>query len=427
MTTEERKKQILEISKGKPVATGTKLIYQGESKDFDVYKVPLDLLIYNVENGRIASVVKSYKREHGELVADTPEGASQISDFLYHSNEERNKKTLEDLRIHGQQEPGIITMDGIIVDGNRRASLLNIIRYSNKYTQSEKDKASYFLTRILPEDASTKEILRLETTYQMASDSKVDYNPLEKYLHTKDMKDNGFTEKEIATYMGFNGGEKEVTKILSIQTLMDEYLSQYQYDGIYTQLPSDCEDKLIKLEASLTKIRSGAYSWIQQDEIDSVCIDLKIISFDYIRAGITNEDYRVIGYTKDANALCERRTWEMLCDAHFKATDGVEEESTDNVLQNATTHKDSKHLLDNRDNEWRKRVGGYLKDNHKDIQTVVESKKEKAKPVFLFKKAISALEVIDLQVLADSNEKEEIIEKIEELEKCISDIKQAIN
>ena len=44
MTTEERKIKIKEISEGNPVATGTKLKYQGEIHEFNVYKIPLEFL-----------------------------------------------------------------------------------------------------------------------------------------------------------------------------------------------------------------------------------------------------------------------------------------------------------------------------------------------------------------------------------------------
>ena len=156
MTAEERKIKIREISEGAPVATGTKLKYQGEIREFNVYKIPLEFLAYNVENGRISSLVKSYKREHGDLDMTRGADAQKIAQFLFESSEDRNKKTMRDLAQNGQLEPGIITMDGVIVDGNRRASLLRRITESKEFNQTTKDKCSYFLARILPEDADEK-------------------------------------------------------------------------------------------------------------------------------------------------------------------------------------------------------------------------------------------------------------------------------
>lgn len=143
----------------------------------------------------------------------------------------------------------------MIVDGNRRASLLRSIWLSHP-DQNVRDKCAYFNTRILPEDADPKEILRLETMYQMAADSKVDYNPIEKYLHAKDMKEHGFSTQQIMEYMGFKS-QTEVNTALEIMALIDEYLENFGYDGIYTRMPKGFEDDLLKLNQTIKQIQRG--------------------------------------------------------------------------------------------------------------------------------------------------------------------------
>ena len=59
---------------------------------------------------------------------------------------------------------------------------MNKIRKGIKSTQEEKDRCAFFKAVILPENATKKEILQLETSFQMGEDAKVDYNPIEKYL-----------------------------------------------------------------------------------------------------------------------------------------------------------------------------------------------------------------------------------------------------
>ena len=93
MTAEERKIKIREISEGAPVATGTKLKYQGEIREFNVYKIPLEFLAYNVENGRISSLVKSYKREHGDLDMTRGADAQKIAQFLFESDRKSTRLT----------------------------------------------------------------------------------------------------------------------------------------------------------------------------------------------------------------------------------------------------------------------------------------------------------------------------------------------
>jgi len=430
MTKEERRSEIKKIYEGKPVGTGSKLKYMGETREFDIYKVPLELLIYNVDNGRISSLVKSYTRETGPIDAETEEGSKIISKFLYDSAKERNDKTLKDIAENGQLEPGIITMDGVIVDGNRRFSLLSSIHYdsTNKYTQSLKDACGYFLTRILPEDANEREILRLETTYQMGADSKVDYNAIEKYLHARDLKNKGFGTADIASYMAIK--QTEVQKYLDVITLMDEYLEFFDYSGIYTRLPRGCEDDFLKLHDTLKKVKQGtSYSWIVPDEREEIEIQLKSICFKFIRLdkkASEGVDYRYISaYANGNNFLANRQVWNAFIEK-CSESDEVEEKSTQDVLDSAAPGADKTRLLKKRDDDWRKKVTSTLTDAFTDAQNVIESKKEKDKPLSLLKKAIAALDNIETANVTEKTQVE-FMTKLSELKEITNKIEQSLS
>lgn len=426
MTAEERKIKIREISEGAPVATGTKLKYQGEIREFNVYKIPLEFLAYNVENGRINSLVKSYKREHGDLDMTRGADAQKIAQFLFESSEDRNKKTMRDLAQNGQLEPGIITMDGVIVDGNRRASLLRRITESREFDQTTKDKCSYFLARILPEDADEKEILRLETSYQMGADSKVDYNPIEKYLHTRDMYDKNFSIDQIAEYMGLSSN-KDVLLNLEIMELIDSYLETYGYTGIYTRLPRGCEDDFLKLNTALKKIRGGKISWIQSDELDEVENDLRLICFDFIRLEEKGDfDFRMLASTASSNFLADEKTWHSFVDSYYDS-EAKEEEATEDVLDRATNDEEAKRLLNQRDNQWKNNVREHLMDSFRDCKNQLENKKEKDKPAALLKKALNALSEIDIESLSSASNKSELIERASELQALLQGIETSLS
>lgn len=182
MTAAERKAKIAEITGGNYFSTdgkGKRIRYCGEVKTFIEYEIPMDLIIYNVENGRIASLVKSYEREHSSLNPEKEEDAKQIAQFLYDSNDIANKKTKRNIVANGQLETGIITCDGVLVDGNRRVSLMRQIISDSSFSTSERARCEKFRAIVLPEDADKKEILRLETTFQMGADEKVGYNAIE--------------------------------------------------------------------------------------------------------------------------------------------------------------------------------------------------------------------------------------------------------
>ena len=257
MNSEERKIKLKEIqSNSEPCRTGIPIMYHGQIKTFNAYSIPLEYLVYNPYNGRIGSVVKSFERQYHALNPEDAEDKKRIEQFLWDSKQDANKKTKERLLKEHQQKHGIVTSDGIIIDGNRRASLLNKIWNDDSIPYGDKSHCQYFIAIILPDDADKKEILALETTFQMGEDAKVDYNPIEKYLKCKDLRDAGFTIEDIADMMDTK--PNDIRTMLSALELMDEYLDTYGYTGMYTQLDKS-EDSFLKLDSALKKYKSGGY------------------------------------------------------------------------------------------------------------------------------------------------------------------------
>ena len=175
MKKETRIRKIDEILEREEKIGERELMWRDELKPMAVYKIPLDCLVYNKYNGRILSRVMSFEAQGKEIDLEEEDGKKTIEKFLWDSKEDRNKKTKEDIKKYGQKEVGIITKDGVIIDGNRRVMLLNQI-----------DRYDYFKAVVLTvkSDEDPVEIEKLETTYQMGEDEKLAYNPIEIYLKT---------------------------------------------------------------------------------------------------------------------------------------------------------------------------------------------------------------------------------------------------
>ena len=432
MQAEERKKRIAEITRGNLFSNdgkGKRLRYCGEVKTFVEYEIPIELLVFNVENGRIASMVKSFEREHSSLNPEVPQHAQQIAQFLFDSNEPANEKTKKSIAENGQLETGIITSDGVIVDGNRRASLmLSILHDEKNYTPAERARCEKFRAVVLPEDANEKEILRLETTYQMGADEKVGYNPIEKYLHARDMVKKGFTLSDIAEYMAL-GTTTKVQELLDVMALIDDYLDCYEYTGIYTRLPRGFEDDMRKLNQALKKIQGGKISWIPTHRLLEVQNDLKLICFDFIRLNAKTQegfDYRAIASTNNNNFLQSEEVWDKFVSDWQEATGHVRERSIDDVLATSRSAGDSERLLESRDQDWRDQVQEKLLEGYQEAKTTIENQKEKEKPSVLIKRAISALSQIDQAKLSESQDKETLLEQLAKLEKIYKKILNAV-
>lgn len=424
MTSEERKTALKEIQEQTPFATGHQLLYRGQLQPFNVYTIDLKNLIYNQYNGRIGSVVKSYEKQNRTLDPELPEDASLIADFLWKSKEKSNSKTMESLRGTGQIKPGIVTADGIIIDGNRRASLMNRILSDPHSTQEQKDRCRYFKAVILPETATKRDILQLETSFQMGEDEKVDYNPIEKYLKCKDLEDANFTRDEIANFMGIT--KKEVDQYLDILRLMDDYLAFYEYDGIYTMAEGH-EDSFQKLNSAIKQYQSGVANMWNFNEED--LNNLKGVAFDYIRFGLAQNDIRDLFTKPSQNRSCifaTRDRWERFFDKHQEIISAVEEQTVDECLRDVEGTDVTKRLQA-RDEEWRNLVSQELTDNFTSAQDEIDSQLRAASPVNLLKKAQNALESIDGSSSGFSQHKQAILDGLNALISKANQLKSLVN
>ena len=89
--------------------------------------------------------------------------------ILQHQNGFSDLRT--DLHERGQQEPAILTADGVLINGNRRtAALRSLLLDDHDLT------ARYVRCLLLPEDATSDELVDLETELQVARDFREEYS-----------------------------------------------------------------------------------------------------------------------------------------------------------------------------------------------------------------------------------------------------------
>ena len=292
---------------------------------------------------------------------------------------------------------------------------------------NEKARCERFRTVVLPENATQKDILRLETTYQLGTDEKVGYNAIEKYLHARDMEEKGFSIGEIEEYMGETNNS--VQELLEVATLIDDYLDNCDCVGLYTRLPKGFEDDLLKLNTAVKKIRKGSISWIPTTKLNKVETDLKAVCFDYIRLNMKKEDgfeFRDILQTSGGNFLQNEDVWNDFVENWQNAVDEVEEESIDAIIDRASG-EDLERELNKRDNKWRETVKDSMKDAFKNAKDIIDNQREKEKPNALLRKVINALNGVDLETVYRMQDKTELKEQMKDITRLLEDVKKAIS
>lgn len=377
MNTIERIEKIKNISNnlGNKISEKT-ITWKGNKENFSVFKIPIELALYNPKNGRIASIIKTLKSLNGDSLDDySHEGQIAIGNHIWESNISRNKKTQSDLDKKGQLEPAIITKDGILIDGNRRVTILR--KLGQKYVEA------LVLPVELEEDPI--EIQRLEYSFQINVDEKVDYNPIEKYIKANDFfeqysKTLNDTDKIIKELAELNGKNKsEIHDYLKIYRLFEEYLKFIEAENCFILLDKR-EDLFLTLRSSLKDFidengDSKGSSKPFQEYTDLDVADLKELCFDYIRSDFEGKEFRTIAKGNRENIIFgDKNIWKSFYNEHGKII-------KDNYKPRTTSKDDEEYLNKLISEEYK-----YIK-THKQLfidnlsihyQLVINHKKRKA-------------------------------------------------
>ncbi|MPQ31254.1 hypothetical protein E4V42_07365 [Clostridium estertheticum] len=395
-----RIKKINEILQSEPEQKGINLVLEGMTQKFNAYKIPLEYLVFNQLNGRIGTLIKSYERAHGELNPEVDVDKKVIEKFLLNSNKERNKTTEKDILTYGQLKVGIVTYNGIIIDGNRRSMLLNKI-YSEREEHFKAGKdvewSKYFLAIVLDKTISTDKakIQELETLIQIGEDSKVDYNPIEKYLKCKDLI-NITSVDIIAKWMSVD--KSKIKEWLSTMEVMDDYLNSLGYSGIYTRLEKK-EDQFLFVNSITSAYKNGssAVLWPYDHEMDVSF--LKNICFDYIRADYEGKEFRKIGQKSSGKGyFCNEEIWNKFVERHEKSMDKLfveEPEKTIDEYAEILPNAELTTILDKRDEDFRTKVIDSFRENMGRAEYELQNKREANEFIVLLTKANDAISSIN--------------------------------
>ena len=290
LTRKEAKEKIgAYIKNNKPVKTGIKLPIRPNTT-FNVYAIPVDYLVPNVLNDRIAWKIREFEAENKrELSVENEEDVNFVFKMIEDEHPESNENTLKDIARNGQQEHGVITNDGIIIDGNRRATLIRKL-FQGEASKFGKNVEEFrlFETVVLSEDVEQDEIMALETSIQIGKDEKVDYNPINIYIKIDNFLRKGVSVEKIANYMSKT--PSEIKNKIEIFKLMNDYLESIEKPNHYTLLDG-LEDQFIKCASIFPKLDNKTYNadW-NYDENDVT--DFKMTAYDLMRAKVEGKQFR---------------------------------------------------------------------------------------------------------------------------------------
>ena len=218
----------------------------GGSGEFPVYTVPLELLRFRKENGRISSSVKTHERLVGPLDSADSIAQDKLRQFLREKDPEKTDELKRLLLATGQREPGIITADGFLINGNRRKVALDelsLTRMKVVILPGQNDEGG---------PPTLKEIEQIENRYQLQAEGKAEYYAFDAALSIRDKETSGYSLDEqmrddpLYKRMGEADFKKAVKKrrkeMLDPLDRIDDYLDTVRRPGEYSAVSKGLGD-----------------------------------------------------------------------------------------------------------------------------------------------------------------------------------------
>jgi hypothetical protein len=202
----EREAQIA-VGSQNPIERSAFHEYQSATQQLPVIRLPIDIPIYRMANGRTRTAQLQYVRNH-KLAADffsagqeNQEAQQAQHDILDGFSKEGTASIIPIFTVLGegrQTEPILITAAGIVVNGNRRLAAMREHYATGEATYSS---FSHINCKILPASVTPKEIKEIEVRLQMQPETRLPYTWVNEALTIKDLMLSNFTPDEIARDM----------------------------------------------------------------------------------------------------------------------------------------------------------------------------------------------------------------------------------
>ncbi len=234
---------------------------EGKRKELDVIRLPLNTLVYNIRNGRFAAELHELEASEGRrLDPERDKDKSKIEDLLLR-DQTKTEWLKRDIQRVGQLKPATITHDGYIINGNRRAAILNLL-----YKDTGDQRFAFLEAVRLPADVSAPDLWRFEAGFQLAVELKADYGPVNELLKIKEGKEYGLKNKEIALILGGDNTAETIQMKLKRLELIEDYLVYFGQDKRYSMVERRVEH-FINVVNLMQRSEWGRLSATQQSQI----------------------------------------------------------------------------------------------------------------------------------------------------------------
>ncbi|MEW2807273.1 transcriptional regulator [Streptomyces massasporeus] len=225
--------------------------WRGEQKHLHVISMPVDMLYFNPDTHRIRAQ-RTLEPERNRVLEEEPwseAGQTYLHDLLRCRPSNPNQTDPDYLALQdelddmGQREPGIISQDGILVDGNTRCAALKDLGIRD------------IRVGVLPADTSRRDINNVELALQLRRDKRREYSYINRLIAIEDELSDGRREEDVAR--DFNIKRTTLQQDRWVYQLINDAIERSHTDsGAVLRLVDfeDHQEKLRELHRDYTKL-----------------------------------------------------------------------------------------------------------------------------------------------------------------------------
>ncbi|MXW22788.1 MAG: hypothetical protein F4X55_03935 [Candidatus Dadabacteria bacterium] len=238
--------------------------FRGGPFSLKVISLPIDVLVYRMENCRTFSAQQSEIAtgdlpknffEKGQESSTAQQRQHQILLKLAKQGTSSVVPIIDVLRQEEQRDTILITYTGIVVNGNRRLSAMRELYRNNDGSVNE--RFSHVRCAVLPPDTTRDEVDDIEADLQAKQETKLDYDWIGDARLVRRQVNKGRTTKEVADRL--RRSKADVEKVLQALEEADLYLNEWvkkpgQYDLVAAegqQIFGDIPKSIAKKDPSL--------------------------------------------------------------------------------------------------------------------------------------------------------------------------------
>ena len=186
------------------------LDFRGESINLEVIAVKPQYLLLNHNNSRLSAQLQDHPRKKAVAENPTSPEAQEVIKSLLASTE-KFSDLKEQLINQGQQQPGLVTRDGLLINGNTRAAALMAANIPA------------IKVAVLPKNVTSLDLLDIEMSLQMRRLIHQNYSFTNELLFMKRYLDAGHGDDQLAKQMGwFRRGKLKVQQHMRYLQIIEE-------------------------------------------------------------------------------------------------------------------------------------------------------------------------------------------------------------